>query len=112
MLLFLLRDNLRELPYSPHRAGPAKVEYTAELLASGAFLSAWCVLRLLSAHGESFAVDRALALPCLAFGLWVVVSAVQRLSLNALRGRPRKKSLHMAKRAQRRRQRVQRAKRR
>jgi hypothetical protein len=110
MLLFLLRDNLPERSYVPQPVAPAKGGYALELLASGLSLSAWCVLRLASAHGESFAVDSALALPCLALGLWVILRSVRRLGANARRGRPGKKSPHIDRRAQRRRQRVQRAK--
>ena len=110
MLLFLLRD-FREPSYVPLPTTPTKGGYAAELLTSGLFLSAWCVLRLFAAHGESFAVDRALALPCLALGLWVVLRSLRSLGVGRGRSRSRnKRRLHVAKRAQRRRLRVGRVK--
>jgi hypothetical protein len=108
MLLFLLRDNLPEPGYAPRPTAPTKGAYAVELLASGLFLSVWCVLRLLSAHGDSFVVDCALALPCLVLGLWVVLRSVRSLSPSTGRGRSRTKGLRAARRAHRRRQRLQR----
>jgi hypothetical protein len=109
MLLFLLRE-FRE-PSDVPRSTLTTGGYAAELFTSGLFLSTWSVLRLFSAHGENFAVDRALALPCLALGLWVALRSLRSLVLDAGHGRSRKKKgLHIAKRAQRRRQRVERVK--
>jgi len=71
MLLFLLRDNFREPPSIPQLASPTEGAYARELAGSGLLLSAWCALRLLAVHGGTFAVDVVLAVPCLAFGLWV-----------------------------------------
>jgi len=55
-------------------------------------------------HGERFAVDVALALPCLAFGLWVVLQSAR--ILRRARGKPLAKALRAAKRAQRRNRRL------
>ena len=76
MLSFLLRDNFREPAYAPPPASSPPDPYAAELLASGLFLSVWCVLRLCAEHGEHFAVDSALAVPCLALGLWVALRSL------------------------------------
>jgi len=108
MLLFLLRDNLPEPGYAPRPTAPTKGAYAAELLTSGLFLSVWCVLRLLSARGDSFVVDSALALACLALGLWVALCSVRSLSPSTGRGRSRTKDLRAAWRAHRHRQRLQR----
>jgi hypothetical protein len=81
MLLFLLRDNFWEPPYVPRRVAPISGLYTVELLAAGLFVSAWCALRLLAGRGEGFAVDAALAMLCLVFGLRVVFRSVRDLAV-------------------------------
>ena len=107
MLLFLLRDNFREPPLVPPLARPTEGAYARELAASGLLLSAWCALRLLAAHGENFAVDVVLAVPCLAFGLWVAWQSAG--ALWGARRSPPARALRVAKRAQRRLRRLQRA---
>jgi hypothetical protein len=100
MLLFLLRDHFQEPRHVPQLASPLKGAYANELLASGLVLSAWCALRLLAERGEHFAIDFALALPCLAFGLWAVWHSAG--ALRSARGNPLAKALRAAKRARRR----------
>ena len=73
MLLFLLRDNFREPHYAPPSSARAPVPYAVELFVSGLFLSSWCLLRLIAEHGDQLAVDRALALLCLALGVWAML---------------------------------------
>ena len=108
MLLFMLRGNRPEPPDAFRPTAAAKGGYAVELLAAGLFLSAWCALRLLSPHGERFYVDSALALACLALGLWVVLRSLRSLELSVGRGHPRQRSARVAKRAQRRRHRLRR----
>jgi hypothetical protein len=76
MLLFLLRDSFREPHYAP--SGPAQppAPYAAELFASGLFLSSWCLLRLFAQHGDRLAADRALAVLCLAVGVWAMLRSL------------------------------------
>ena len=109
MLLFLLRDNSRESPYLTPSAAPSTGAYAPELLVAGLFLSGWCVLRLAGSHGGSFAVDSALAVPCLALGLWAILRSARAPRVSAGCGRPRARVLRGVNRARRRRQRVERA---
>jgi hypothetical protein len=108
MLLFVLRDNFREAPYTPS-AAPSAGACAPELLIAGLFLSGWCVLRLAGSHAGSFAVDSALAVPCLAFGLWAILRSARALSVSIGRGRPRECVQRAVNRSHRRRQRVERA---
>jgi hypothetical protein len=74
MLLFLLRDNFREPHYAP--PAPSQSPYATELFASGLFLSSWCLLRLFAQHGDRLAADRALAVLCLAVGIWAMIRSL------------------------------------
>ena len=109
MLLFLLRDNSREPLYPIPAAAPSKGAYAPELLVAGLFLSGWCVLRLAGSHGGSFVVDGALAVPCLALGLWAILRSAQALRVSAGSVRPRVRVLPVVNRAHCRRERVERA---
>jgi hypothetical protein len=92
MLLFLLQDSFRDRP-APRLARPeAKVrDYTSALLGAGAFLSGWCVLRLVATRTAGFGFDIGLAAFCLALGLATVAYCVRLLHV-------RRRAAHAQKR--------------
>jgi hypothetical protein len=81
MLLFLLRDNFRELPESP-RAAHRVPEFCPDaraVLGAGLFLSAWCALRLLADPGVGLSVDVVLAVACLCLGIVAALHGARTL---------------------------------
>ena len=81
MLLFLMRGKF-ELPEGPPpRAVPviALREDARALLVAAMVLCAWCVLRLLSARGQGFDVDIALAVLALGLGIWAALHGARSL---------------------------------
>ena len=82
MLIFLLHDKFREPPEPPPSAALV-VRFRKDaraLFAAGLVLSAWCALRLLTAHGRGFSVvDIALALPCLGLGIAAALRGARSL---------------------------------
>lgn len=81
MLLFLMRGNF-ELPDGPlPRSVPVLGlrEDARALLVAALVLCTWCVLRLLSAGGQGFDVDIALAVLALGLGIWAALHGARSL---------------------------------
>jgi hypothetical protein len=76
MLLYLLHDKFRELPHEPSPAIPRLDRNQRALLGAGLFLSLWCVLRLLAARGDQFAVDAPIAVAALCLGLRAIRQSI------------------------------------